>query len=128
MNYVDGTLCGQYLEFFPSGQKRVVADFGSSGVRKHWKEFDEEGKCIIDEYIIAWNVKSKAGGSSDIEGKTVSFSDLYQDTENRLFFHKANNLLYSGWAVSEKSETGDIIKSYNFLGGQMWGSFQATKR
>lgn len=126
-NYVDGILC-QYREFYPSGQKRVVAHLDSSVVRKNWKEFDESGTCTIDEpWVIGWNVKSNAGGSSDIKGKMVLFGDLYQDSENKLFFHRTNDLLYSGVAVSQKSEAGDIIESYDFLGGVKVGVFRSGK-
>jgi len=127
-NYVAGTLCGSYVEFFPSGKQRVVADLGMGGVRKRWKEFDENGACVFDKDIIGWNSVGSASGCSDIQGKMVAFSDLLQDSESKLYFEKSNGLLYSGMAVVEKSDDGTVIKSYDFLGGTMMGVFTSSQK
>jgi hypothetical protein len=126
-NYVDGSLCGPYVEFFPSGKPRVVADLDMGGIRKRWKEFDENGTCIIDKSIVGWDSAGGASGCSDIQGKMVAFSELRQDSESTLFFKKSSGLLYSGMAMVEKSDDGTIIKSYDFLGGKKVGEFVSER-
>lgn len=127
-NYVDGSLCGQYLEYFPSGKKRIIANLSNGGIRKHWREFDENGTCILDKILICWNVKVSANGRSNVKGKMVLLSDLCQDSESKLYFHKISGFLFSGIAVVHESEKNNIFESYSLLGGEIRGIFKSGTR